>query len=137
MKKSVKKAIALLLAMVSILSTAAFPASATSVTGTVGGRIGCTGSNSIDQYTATATTTASEPATVVVTLHYRYESVTTGKVSDEITKTDSNSPATRITVLLECPSPTYYKSNRCWSEHRVSSGGLSWNKSTTTNKYQG
>ena len=135
MKKSVKKAGALLLAMVSILSTAAFPASATSVTGTVGGHIGCTGSNSITRINATATTTASEPATAVVTLYYYCKETTTGALTDRMERTNSNSPTTRVTVLLENPSPSHYDSFYCQSKHRVSSGGLSWNKTTGFNYY--
>lgn len=136
MKKSLKKAIALLLAMVSILSTAAFPASATSVTGTLGGSIGCSGSNSISKYTATATTTAGSPVTLRVTLHYQCKNSITSEYTKERQITDSNSPRTSITVLLDCVSPTYYPSGVCWSDHDAYGNGASWHETTAHNYFR-
>ena len=130
MKKSLKKAGALLLAMASILSTAAFPASATSVAGAIGpnAQIFCRGSNSITSTGASATTTASQPVTLSVTLHYYYVNETTGIVTHKQVS-DANSPRTSIIVTCSKPSGTNYRSYRCWSEHHASGNG-SWGDDT-------
>lgn len=135
MKKSLKKAIALLLAMVSILSTAAFPASATSVTGTLGDSIGCSGNNSISKYDATATTKAGSPVTLVVTLHYVCRNLANNTYRRERQTTDSNNPRTSITVMMKCESEKYYPSGYCYSEHRAISGSSSWYDLTAKNYY--
>lgn len=135
MKKSLKKAGALLLAMVSILSTAAFPASATSVTGSLGGSIGCSGSNSISKYDATATTRAGSPVTLVVTLHYVCRNVANNTYRGERQTTDSNNPRTSITVMMKCESEKYYPSGYCYSEHRAISSSSSWYDFTDKNYY--
>ncbi len=135
MKKSLKKAGALLLAMVSILSTAAFPASATSVTGTLGGSIGCSGSNSISKYDATATTRAGSPVTLVVTLNYTCRDIANNRYRRERQTTDSNNPRTSITVMMKCESERYYPSGYCYSHHRAISSDSSWYDFTARNYY--
>ena len=129
--KKIKK-LGIMAVSVALLTTAlAVPASATSVSGSVGG-YSCSGSNSIYASGASANTHCSGNAALGVTLHYYYDNRATGKIV-HVSNQSSNGLVRDFSTNCSKASGNT-RSNYCYSIQRVNYYVI-WQQQTGIQKY--
>lgn len=128
--KKIKK-LGIMAVSVALLTAAlAVPASATSVSGSIGG-YSCSGSNSITASSAHANTHCSGNTTLGVELTYNYTIKNGSKMETEYNQ-NSNSPVRDIST--SCTAKNGGRSSNCHSVHRVVHNGI-WQQKTAVQYY--
>ena len=136
MKKIVKRACAGMFAALMAVSAMSVPSSATSVSGQVS-RISCSGSNTISEKGAAASTRADTAINLVVQLYYDYNDFSKGTI-EHWNPSNANNPVTYIDVYYNVSGNV--RSERCMSSHTAvytspTGGSTSWKGSTKWQYY--